>query len=85
MVNALLILGWPPGSFRLYSQLLLLKTLMVAAMISIALFNRYWLVPRFQRSGEGAQQHFMTTTLAEIALAAAVVLTVSVFATLEPS
>lgn len=85
IVNALLILGWPPGSFRLYSQLLLLKTLLVAAMIAIALFNRYWLVPRFQRSGEGAQQHFMTTTLAEIALAAAVVLTVSVFATLEPA
>lgn len=84
-VNGLLLLGWPPASFRLYSQLLLLKTLLVGAMIGIALYNRYWLVPRFQRSGEKAQQQFINSTLAEIGLAAAVLMAVGVFATLEPA
>ncbi|WP_158784854.1 copper homeostasis membrane protein CopD [Pantoea sp. BAV 3049] len=85
VVNALLILNWPPTSFGLYSQLLLLKTLLVAAMCGVAVFNRYWLVPRFQRSGESAQYHFMHTTLAELLVAALVLLLVSVFATLEPA
>ncbi|MBK0031664.1 copper homeostasis membrane protein CopD [Erwinia sp. S43] len=82
---ALLLLGWPLVSFRLYSQLLLLKTLLVAAMVAIALFNRYWLVPRFQRSGEGAQHNFVIATLVEVALAALALLSVSLFATLEPA
>ncbi|MEJ4044486.1 copper homeostasis membrane protein CopD [Erwinia sp. SLM-02] len=84
-VAALLLLGWPPVSFRLYSQLLLIKTLLVAAMCGIALFNRYWLVPRFQRSGEGAQLLFVTTTRIEVALAALALLSVSLFATMEPA
>lgn len=83
-INALLLLGWPPASFRLYSQLLMLKTLLVGVMMGIALFNRYWLVPRFQRSGAGAQQQFITSTLVEIVLAAGALLVVSIFATLEP-
>ncbi|MGE9549951.1 copper homeostasis membrane protein CopD [Erwinia amylovora] len=85
VINALLILGWPPTSFRLYSQLLLIKTLLVAGMCGIAVFNRYWLVPRFQHSGERAQSHFMLTTLAELLLAALVLLLVSVYAMLEPA
>ncbi len=82
---ARLLLGWPLVSFRLYSQLLLLKTLLVAAMVAIALFNRYWLVPRFQRSGAGAQHHFVTTTRVEVVLATLALLSVSLFATLEPA
>ncbi|MFK8260704.1 copper homeostasis membrane protein CopD [Erwinia sp. AnSW2-5] len=85
VINALLLLGWPPASFHLYSQLLVLKTLLVGVMMGIALFNRYWLVPRFQHSGAGAQQQFITSTLVEIALAAAVLLVVGIFATLEPA
>lgn len=84
-VAALMLLGWPLTQFQLYSQLLLVKTLLVAAMVGIALFNRYRLVPRFQRSGEGAQKHFVTATLVELALAALALLSVSVFATLDPS
>ncbi|QGU87778.1 copper homeostasis membrane protein CopD [Erwinia sorbitola] len=84
-VNALLLLGWPPVTFRLYSQLLVLKTLLVGIMMGIALFNRYWLVPRFQRSGALAQQQFINSTLVEIGLAALVLLVVAVFAILEPS
>lgn len=85
VINALLLLGWPPASFQLYSQLLLIKTLLVALMCAVALFNRYWLVPRFQRSGENAQHKFLLTTLAELLLSALVLLLVSVFATLEPA
>lgn len=84
-IAALLLLGWPLVSFRLYSQLLLLKTLLVAAMIGIALVNRYWLVPRFQRSGEGAQKNFVIATQLEVVLAALALLSVSLFATLEPA
>ncbi|MCQ4095623.1 copper homeostasis membrane protein CopD [Erwinia persicina] len=84
-INALLLLGWPPASFRLYSQLLVVKTLLVGAMVAIALYNRYCLVPRFQRSAGGAEQRFITSTLVEVGLAAAVLLVVGVFATLEPA
>ncbi|KGT86551.1 copper resistance protein CopD [Erwinia typographi] len=85
-INALLLLpGWPPIHFGLYSQLLLAKALLVLLMGCVAVFNRYWLVPRFQRSGENAQQKFLLTTLAELVLAALVLLLVSVFATLEPA
>ncbi|PLV61665.1 copper homeostasis membrane protein CopD [Erwinia sp. B116] len=84
VLNSLLLLGWPPASFRLYSQLLLVKVALVAAMTLIALVNRYWLVPRFQRSGQRAQQLFIRTTLAEIVLAALALLAVSLFATLQP-
>jgi len=85
MCSALLLLGWPLHSFRLYSQLLLVKILLVAAMSGIAVFNRYWLVPRFQRSGQGARGRFITTTLVEIILAALALLSVSWFATQEPA
>lgn len=85
VINALLLLGWPPASFQLYSQLLLLKTLLVMLMCAVALANRYWLVPRFQRCGESAQRLFLRTTLAELLLSALVLLLVSIFATLEPA
>lgn len=85
VTNALLLLGWPPASFQLYSQLLLAKTLLVALMCAVALFNRYWLVPRFRHCGEGAQRLFLLTTLAELLLSALVIMLVSVFATLEPA
>lgn len=84
-VNAFILLpGWPP-TFGRYSQLLLLKTLLVGVMCGVALFNRYWLVPRFQDNGERARYLFMLTTLAELLLAALVVALVSFFATLEPA
>lgn len=85
VINALLLLGWPPASFQLYSQLLLVKTLLVALMCAVALVNRYWLVPRFQRCGARAQRLFLRTTLAELLLSALVLLLVSMFATLEPA
>lgn len=85
VANTLLLLGWPPASFGLYSQLLTLKALLVGAMTGIALFNRYRLVPRFQCSDSGAQQQFVTSTVVEMVLAAAVLLVVGIFATQEPA
>jgi len=85
IINAFILLPtWPPA-YGQYSQLLLLKTLLVAVMCFIALFNRYWLVPRFQRSGQNAHHQFMLTTLAELLLATLVLLLVSIFAMLEPA
>lgn len=84
MLNALLLLGWPVASFTLYSQLLAVKIVLVAIMIAMALFNRYWLVPGFQRGGERVRHKFITVSIVEIFLAAAVLLIVSGFATLEP-
>ncbi|WP_380177654.1 copper homeostasis membrane protein CopD [Kalamiella sp. sgz302252] len=85
LVNAFILLpAWPP-TFGRYTQLLLVKTLLVALMCCLALFNRYWLVPRFQSSGVSARHIFMLTTLAEVLLAALVLGLVSFFATLEPA
>ncbi|UIA90374.1 copper homeostasis membrane protein CopD [Erwinia tracheiphila] len=81
VLNVLLILGWPPESFHLYTRLLLLKSVLVAAMCLMALFNRYWLVPRFQ-CGDNTRNLFMLTTLMEILFSVVVLLLVSVFATL---
>lgn len=53
-------------------------------MVAIALYNRYGLVPCFQRSGACAQQPLITTRQVAIILAAAVLLTVSWFATRNP-
>ena len=85
ILNALMILGWPLDSFALYSQLLLVKILLVGLMVAIALFNRYWLVPHFRRAGERAQQAFIRMTQAEILTGALVLVLVSLFATLEPA
>jgi len=86
VVNGLLIAGWP-GEWNgsLYSELLVVKAVLVALMVAIALFNRYVLVPRFRLAGKGAQQNFIRMTQLELLLACAVVGLVSVFATLSPA
>lgn len=83
VVNSLLIVGWvfPLGST--YFRLLLLKIFLVAVMVFLALINRYWLVPRFNRSAL-AQQRFIQFTWLEMLLSVAVLLIVSLFATQEP-
>lgn len=54
-------------------------------MVLIALWNRYWLVPRFHIAGLAAQRLFIRMTQLEIVLACGVVGLVSVFATLSPT
>ncbi len=84
IINGLLILGvsWPLESN--YVQLLLLKVALVAVMVTIALINRYLLVPRFADAAAVAQQRFIRLTWLEVILSVLVLLAVSTFATWEP-
>ncbi|MDU4093177.1 MAG: copper homeostasis membrane protein CopD [Pantoea sp.] len=84
IINTAFIVGWPWPATNDYRLLLMVKILLVALMAGIALFNRYWLVPRFSAPGSGAQLWFMRTTQLEIAIALLVVIAVSTFATLQP-
>lgn len=83
-LNAFLILGWPPPGIGLYSGLLLVKALLVLLMVAIALVNRYWLVPRFDRGDGMAPRLLLRLTWLEVAIAALVLLSVSFFATQSP-
>jgi putative copper resistance protein D len=66
-----------------YRALLLVKILLVAIMVGIALFNRYILAPRLGRE-DSAQAILRATCLGELALGAIVVGLVSVFGLLDP-
>ncbi|QCT21820.1 copper homeostasis membrane protein CopD [Jejubacter calystegiae] len=83
-INSLAILGWHWSWQGDYVRLLLLKMGLASVMVAIALVNRYLLVPRFAQSAGVAQQRFIILTRVEMALALAVLLCVSLFATLEP-
>ncbi|MGM3193279.1 copper homeostasis membrane protein CopD [Dickeya dadantii subsp. dieffenbachiae] len=84
LVNTRLILGWPLAGTGLYGVLLAVKVLLVAVMALLALFNRYWVVPRFQRANGVAYGYFLRLTAVELALAVLIIALVSFFATLSP-
>jgi putative copper resistance protein D len=85
VVNAVLILGGTLPLASSYVQLLLVKVVLVAVMVAIALINRYLLVPRFTRAAATtAQQRFIQLTWLELILSVVVLLAVSAFATWEP-
>lgn len=83
-INGLFILGWALPLDSPYVQMLLLKVVLVAVMVTIALANRYLLVPRFKEASPVAQIRFIQLTWLEVILSVAVLLVVSIFATLEP-
>ncbi|MDH0310704.1 copper homeostasis membrane protein CopD [Klebsiella pasteurii] len=83
VVNALLIQG-ELISASPWERMLLLKCALVAAMVAIALVNRYVLVPRMSAGGTRAEQLIVRTTQIEIALGALALFAVSLFATWEP-
>jgi len=66
-----------------YRALLTAKLSLVAAMVTIALFNRHVLAPRL-KPGEAALRALMRTSVAELVLGAAVVGLVSLFGLLNP-
>jgi putative copper resistance protein D len=66
-----------------YRALLAAKLALVAMMIALALVNRYRLAPRLTPGGR-AFGLLMRTSLAEVALGAAVIALVSVFGLLDP-
>jgi putative copper resistance protein D len=85
IVNTMLTLGrWPADFASLYQMLLAAKILLVAAMIGLALVNRYVLTPRVKRQNRGALRALAVTSIVEIGLGAAVLALVSVFGTLAP-
>jgi copper resistance protein D len=67
-----------------YRALLIVKLVIVAIMISLALVNRFVLAPRIKTSAN-AFATLRATSLAEIALGCVVVALVSVFALLDPT
>lgn len=83
VVNALLIQGGLIGTSP-WGRMLLFKCALVAAMVAIALVNRYVLVPRMSAGGTRAEQLIVRTTQIEIALGALALFAVSLFATWEP-
>ncbi|MGB7801308.1 copper homeostasis membrane protein CopD [Buttiauxella sp.] len=83
IINSLMILGWSLPLESDYVRFLLVKVVFVAAMVIIALYNRYFLVPRFNRAPTATKQ-FIRLTWLEIILSVAVILAVSIFATWEP-
>lgn len=84
MINTTLIVGWLWPADNAYRQWLMIKIGLVALMVAIALFNRYWLVPRFSVPGKRAQLWFVRATQLELLTAVLVVMVVSLFATLQP-
>ncbi|WP_336778242.1 copper homeostasis membrane protein CopD [Pantoea sp. USHLN256] len=86
IVNSLLIAGSPRDwQVTPWSELLVVKVLLVLLMIAIALTNRYLLVPRFRRAASHASHLFIRLTQLELLLAIIVIGLVSVFATLSPA
>lgn len=83
VVNALLIQGGLISALP-WGRMLLFKCALAAAMVAIALVNRYVLVPRMSAGGTRAEQLIVRTTQIEIALGALALFAVSLFATWEP-
>ncbi|RJT21378.1 copper homeostasis membrane protein CopD [Buttiauxella izardii] len=83
LINSLMILGWSFPLDSNYVRFLLVKVVFVAMMVIIALYNRYCLVPRFNRAPTATKQ-FIQFTWLEVILSVAVLLAVSIFATWEP-
>jgi len=84
-VNTALTLGaWPTYFSSPYQALLAAKIAIVAAMIGIALFNRYVLTPRIEKQPRAALRALTISSLAEVALGLVALALVSVFAILAP-
>jgi copper resistance protein D len=85
IVNTILTLGrWPDDFSSLYQTLLAGKIALVAAMIVLALVNRYMLTPRVKDQSGAALRALTVNSVAEIGLGVAVLALVSVFGTLAP-
>jgi putative copper resistance protein D len=83
VINVALTSGLPFPPTTPYRALLAVKLALVAIMIVVALVNRYWVAPRLKPGGS-ALRVLMKTSLAEVALGAAVIGLVSLFALLDP-
>jgi len=85
-INTMLVLGrWPTDWSSPYQLLLSLKILLTAAMVALAILNRYVFVPRMKNAAPAAIASIRRSTLIEICLGMAVLALVSVFGMLEPA
>jgi putative copper resistance protein D len=66
-----------------YRMLLVVKLVLVATLVALALFNRYVLAPRLA-SDAAAQRALTRSCVAEVVLGAMVVALVSLFGLLDP-
>ncbi|CAM4383591.1 copper homeostasis membrane protein CopD [Kerstersia similis] len=83
--NLFLILGpWPWNWATLYMRLMETKFLAVAAMVALALFNRYILVPRMRNQAQ-AMQALAKNTRFEIIFATGIIILIGVIGTLAPN
>ncbi len=86
VVNTVLVLGrWPTDWASPYQAMLAVKVALVALMTTLAIVNRYVLVPRMALSRGDTIRALWQATLAEIALGFVVVGLVAVFGLLEPA
>ena len=86
IVNTALILGrWPDDLASPYQLLLDAKIVLVIAMASLAVINRYVFVPRLRRQPECAVVNIRYGTFAELALGAGVFALVAIFGLMDPS
>jgi len=84
-VNIALTSGRPPfPPTTPYRAMLIAKIVLVAIMISLAVFNRYVLVPKL-KPGATALAVIRATSAAEVLLGSVVVALVSAFALLDPA
>ncbi|MVA80113.1 copper homeostasis membrane protein CopD [Agrobacterium vitis] len=84
-LNAWLIVGAHAVDISMpYQRLLLFKIGVVAAMVIIAIINRYVFVPRMHHSPASAIRAIRIGTLAECGLGLAAVALVSAFGTMQP-
>ncbi|CAK9884842.1 MAG: Inner membrane protein YebZ [Candidatus Erwinia impunctatus] len=84
IINILLIQGWEFPSDTQYIRLLAIKIVLVGVMVILALFNRYFWLPRMKNRSSLAKRFFWYFTVAEQLIALLVLLLVSQFATLQP-
>ncbi|POT59322.1 hypothetical protein C3432_00915 [Citrobacter amalonaticus] len=84
IANVVFIRGFSPFWHTTWGALLLLKCVLVALMVAIALMNRYVLVPRMRQDSRRANLYFIWMTKLEWSIGAVVLVTISLLATLEP-
>ncbi|QII37346.1 copper homeostasis membrane protein CopD [Rouxiella badensis] len=83
--SAFILQRWPTDIHSPYELLLVCKAALVAVMVAVAIYNRYWLVPQFAHHNEHTQRRMIAVCWLEFALALLVIALVSLFATLSPN
>ncbi len=85
IANTVLVLGrWPTDSSSRCQTMLALKVALVALMVTLAVVDRYALVPRIGRQSSRSLDALRLATTAEMSLGICVVVLVSVFGMFDP-